>query len=70
MNIKTNFVCFKYVLFAAKQKRVLLWARVILWALEEYTKLKFLHLGSKYLEKRSPLPHLIKDWGFWVLDLC
>jgi hypothetical protein len=48
----------------AKQKRVMI------WALEEYTKMKFLHLGSKYLEKSSPKPHLQKDWRFWVLDLC
>jgi hypothetical protein len=52
-----------------KKKRVILWPRVILWALEEYTKFKFLHFSSKYLEKSSPKPNLKKDWGFWVLDL-
>ncbi len=36
-----------------KKKRVILWARVIFWALEEYTKFKFLHFSSKYLEKSS-----------------
>jgi hypothetical protein len=40
--------------FAAKKKPVIFWARVILWALEEYTKFKFLHFSSKYLEKSSP----------------
>jgi hypothetical protein len=55
MNIQNKLknLQFKYVFFAAK-KRVILWAQVILWALEEYTKFKFLHFRSKYLEKSFP----------------
>jgi hypothetical protein len=49
-----KYLCSMYFFFTAKQKRVNLWARVILWALEKYTKFKFLHLSSKYLEKSSP----------------
>jgi hypothetical protein len=72
MNIHTKNpkTCILSRFFRGEKKQVILWARVILCMLEEYTKFKFLHFSSKYLEKSSPLPYLKKDWGFWVLDLC
>jgi hypothetical protein len=56
MNIqkKIEKLTFEVGFFHGEKKRVILGARVILWALEEYTKFKILHFSSKYLEKSSP----------------
>ncbi len=49
INIKKQFFLFQVCFFRSETKT----GYTVLWALEEYTKLKFLHLGSKYLEKSS-----------------
>jgi hypothetical protein len=61
---------FKQLFFAAKEKWVILLARVILLAQEEYIKSKLVHLRCNYLEKCSLKPQLIKDLGFRVLENC
>jgi hypothetical protein len=56
MNIQKNQKTYIFSKFFSrrKKKQVILWARVILRGLEEYTKFKFLHFSSKYLEKSTP----------------
>jgi hypothetical protein len=46
---KCKILAYKVCFFAVKQKQVIFWAQVILWAQDEYNNLKLAHFSSNSL---------------------